>query len=465
MNKITEAFSFLMLGCLVSGCASFGGSYSGAGATESSGSAESLLSQADRCSMGKPGERDYAKALGLYEQAAAKGSADGMVNAAVIYENGTGTAKNAAKALELYRKAAAAKSPAGMFGLGNMYFNGTGVARNRQLAGMWWRKAAAAGSAPAAFNLARLAEQDGLGFSEAMKLYAKAAYRGSAEAANVLGARYKNGNGVRQDFGNAYYWFYKAAEAGSAKAAYNLALLYIKGDGVSLDFGQAVKWLRISADHGYVPAIVDLAVMYYSGSGVITDRKKGIELFSEAAYDGNPVALFYLGLACHRGEAGACGDRKSAEKYLVKSSNLGYAPAQYVLAGIYEREGGARLPMALELYKKAAARGYSKAVNNLSLMYASGRGTARDGKQAFALMRRCAEEGSAVCQHNLAEYYLQGTGTARDAVAAYGWAALASTGRPESARLMEQAGASLNADGVRRGRILSVQLIRKYHSR
>ena len=387
------------------------------------------------------------------------------MNAAVMYENGRGTAKNAARALALYRKAAAAKSPAGMFGLGNMYFNGTGVARNRQLAEMWWRKADAAGSAPAAFNLARLAEQNGLAASDSMKLYAKAAYRGSAEAANVLGARYKNGNGVKQDFGSAYYWFYKAAEAGSAKAAYNLALLYIKGDGVSLDFGQAVKWLKTAADKGYVPAIVDLAVMYYSGSGVITDRKKGIGLFREAASDGNPVALFYLGLACHRGESGACEDRRSAEKYLSRSASLGYVPAQYVLAGIYEKEGGARLPQAFELYRKAAVKGYAKALNNLSLMYASGRGTEKDGRQAFAIMKRCAEEGSAVCQHNLAEYYLQGTGTARDAVAAYGWAALASTGRPESARLMEQAGASLNADGVRRGRILSVQLIRKYHSR
>ena len=214
-----------------------------------------------------------------------------------------------------------------------------------------------------------------------------------------------------------------------------------------------------------MPAIVDLAVMYYSGSGVITDRKKSVELFREAASDGNPVALFYLGLACHRGESGACRDRKAAEKYLEKSASLGYVPAQYVLAGIYEKEGGARLPQALTLYKRAAGKGYAKAVNNLSLMYATGRGTARDERQAFALMRRCAEEGNAVCQHNLAEYYLQGTGTERYAAAAYAWASLASTGRPESSALKRQAESELSAGSTGRARQLSVQLIRRYHSR
>ena len=145
MKKITEAFSILLLGCVASGCASFGGSYE-AGAAAPAVGAESLLIQADRYSVGKPAERDYSRALELYEQAAAKGSADGMVNAAVMYENGTGIPKNPAKALDLFRKAAAKGSPAGMFGLGNMYFNGTGTARNRQIAEMWWRKADASTS-------------------------------------------------------------------------------------------------------------------------------------------------------------------------------------------------------------------------------------------------------------------------------------------------------------------------------
>ena len=62
MRKITEALSFLLLGCIASGCVSMGGSYTGAGAQAASGSAAGLLALADRYSLGKPEERDFAKA-------------------------------------------------------------------------------------------------------------------------------------------------------------------------------------------------------------------------------------------------------------------------------------------------------------------------------------------------------------------------------------------------------------------
>ena len=60
--------------------------------------------------------------------------------------------------------------------------------------------------------------------------------QGEPDAQLNLGAMYFNGQGVRQNYGEAVKWFSRAAEQGNAPAQYNLAVMYSKGEGVPQDY-------------------------------------------------------------------------------------------------------------------------------------------------------------------------------------------------------------------------------------
>jgi hypothetical protein len=58
---------------------------------------------------------------------------------------------------------------------------------------------------------------------------------------------YTEGQGVIQDYSEAFKWYRKAAEKGEARAQGNLGVMYIKGQGVSENYIQAHKWLNLAA--------------------------------------------------------------------------------------------------------------------------------------------------------------------------------------------------------------------------
>jgi len=62
--------------------------------------------------------------------------------------------------------------------------------------------------------------------------FLKAAEQGHAEAQNVLGLRYENGQGVEKDYVKAIEWYSKAAAQNLATAQFNLGEMYNNGYGV-----------------------------------------------------------------------------------------------------------------------------------------------------------------------------------------------------------------------------------------
>lgn len=96
----------------------------------------------------------------------------------------------------------------------------------------------------------------------------KAAEQGNAMAQTILGAIYRYGNGVPQDYRQAVSWYRKAAEQGSAEAQFNLGNLYRYGRGVSVDCEEAVSWYRKAAEQGYAEAQFNLGIMYATGEGI-----------------------------------------------------------------------------------------------------------------------------------------------------------------------------------------------------
>ena len=73
---------------------------------------------------------------------------------------------------------------------------------------------------------------------------------GDTDAMLLLGTMYATGEGVIQDYKEAFKWFRKAAELGYVKAMYRLGGMYANGRGVIEDDKEAVKWYRKAAELG-----------------------------------------------------------------------------------------------------------------------------------------------------------------------------------------------------------------------
>jgi hypothetical protein len=80
-----------------------------------------------------------------------------------------------------------------------------------------------------------------------------------------------------------------------------------------------------------------------------------------------------------------------------------------------------------------AEQGDAEAQNNLGVLYASGRGVAKDDKQAAFWFRKAADQGEAMAQFNLGRMYFNGTGAPKDYVQAYLWTNLAAAQELEKA--------------------------------
>lgn len=116
--------------------------------------------------------------------------------------------------------------------------------------------------------------EDGLakldaGFSEvALMTVCRAAEQGNALAQTILGAIYRYGYGVPQDYRLAASWYRKAAEQGLAEAQFNLGNMYRYGKGVPTDSKEAVSWYRKAGEQGYAEAQFNLGIMYATGAGI-----------------------------------------------------------------------------------------------------------------------------------------------------------------------------------------------------
>jgi TPR repeat protein len=65
--------------------------------------------------------KDYPKALGLFEKAAAAGSVDAMCNVGWMHSHGLGAPVDYAEAMRWYRKSADLGSPVAMVNIGALY--------------------------------------------------------------------------------------------------------------------------------------------------------------------------------------------------------------------------------------------------------------------------------------------------------------------------------------------------------
>ncbi len=111
----------------------------------------------------------------------------------------------------------------------------------------------------------------------------RAALGGDAAAQFTLAARYAAGDGVAQDWSEAFKWFSLAAASGMPTAQHNLAVMYERSRGTDQNLEEAAKWYAKAAEQGYPPSQYNLAVAYARGWGLPADVPKAIEWFERAA--------------------------------------------------------------------------------------------------------------------------------------------------------------------------------------
>ena len=183
-----------------------------------------------------------------------------------------------------------------------------------------------------------------------------------AYAQIYLGAMYKKGYGVSQDYTEAVNWYRKAAEQGDAIAQSNLGDMYYYGYGVPKDYAQAVNWYRKAAEQGQREAQNNLGEMYYCGYGVDKDYALAMNWFRKAAEQGQRGAQHNLGMMYEKGY-GVPKDYAQAVNLYRKAAEQGQREAQYKLGFMYHYGYGMTKDIneARRWYEKAAAQGHRDA--------------------------------------------------------------------------------------------------------
>lgn len=85
---------------------------------------------------------------------------------------------------------------------------------------------------------------------KAAELFMQAAQQGNRPAQYFIGLMYARGDGVQQNFEEAFRWLHKAAWGGHPKAVYHLGEMYVQGDGVEIDHVKAMAWFWVGTTLG-----------------------------------------------------------------------------------------------------------------------------------------------------------------------------------------------------------------------
>ena len=154
----------------------------------------------------------------------------------------------------------------------------------------------------------------------------------------------------------------------------------------------------------------------------------------------NPIAALHWGLA---------------------AAEQGDPMAQYLIGTLYQDGAGgvaADPRRAFDWFEAAALRGNIKAMHDLAIAYAEGRGVARDPSRAAAWFNRAAEQGYVDSQFDLAVLYERGDGVRQNPIAALRWYLIAAkTGDVQARQRAGQLADEMQSEDIARARTLAAR--------
>ncbi len=237
------------------------------------------------------------EALQALQRAADAGSAEGAHRLALVFAEGIGgTPRNDARALALFEKAAAAGHHRAQINAGTLYFRGQGTPRDLVRARAWLEKAAAQEDPYALYALGR-AMDDSVGQAmadpvRAADLYRRAAQLGHPIAALRYGLALNDGIGVRKNPALAQQWLIYADKWGVPEAALAMGDMAARTP-ASRDKAAnekavrtAITWYEAAAQAGVPSAQFKLANAYFAGAGVARDPQQALRWYQRAAGSG-----------------------------------------------------------------------------------------------------------------------------------------------------------------------------------
>ena len=204
------------------------------------------------------------------QHAAEQGDVHAQFILGMMYYRGAGVTQNYTEAVKWLKSAAKQGHAEAQYQLGQMYEHGEGVEKDYAKSFEWYQRAAKKGFAEAQYKLGQMYEQ-GKGveedYTESFEWYQRAAKQGHAEAQRALGLMYKHGKGVEPNYSEAYKWLTLAATNGLdyerkdllkkmtatqiAQVQYDLGVIYENGDGVIQDYTEAYKWLTLAEENDH----------------------------------------------------------------------------------------------------------------------------------------------------------------------------------------------------------------------
>jgi serine/threonine protein kinase len=164
------------------------------------------------------GQRRYAEAMPLLDQACAKGGRNACGTLGGYYRDGLGVTPDYSRAAALFTKACDLGNSKACNNLGAMYSNGRGFATDFPRAVTFFTKACNAGFVPGCSNLGTM-YGDGLGvaadYSRAATLFSNACNAGDAQGCSDLGNLYWLGHGVEKNSDKAKLFLSKGCDMGN----------------------------------------------------------------------------------------------------------------------------------------------------------------------------------------------------------------------------------------------------------
>ncbi len=264
---------------------------------------------------GKIFKKDARLALDYFSSAADLGYTDAYEDMGDIYEAGEICDIDVARAIELYDMAAA---------------GGSARAREKSQT-LKAKREELCRAAEAIMN-----KQGSVNSSDAeaaFKYLAIATGMGAVRAPRLLAKCYAFGFGTKKDKPSAHFWFKHAADIGDTNAYLPLALCYSKGFGTAFSYKKAVKYFKMASSIGCESAEKELCTLYqrkmtktvrslYSAAmGLIYQKKYSeavatLHSFEEIGY---PKALYTLGCLYEFGRGVAKSDKATASAYYEKA--------------------------------------------------------------------------------------------------------------------------------------------------
>jgi uncharacterized protein len=256
------------------------------------------------------------------------------------------------------------------------------------------------------------------------------------QAQHELGVKYREGDGVTQDYKKAMQLFRPLAEKGHGDSQFNLGQMYKDGNGVPQDYEEAIKWYRKAADQGLAEAQYNLGVMYDKGTGVTQDYEVAVKWYRKAAEQGHAWCQCILGFMYKNGK-GVIQDYEETEKWLRLAADQGVVEAQFMLGiQMFLRGGLSDMEESMNWLQLAAEQGHTEAKKRLLTCYTKMAGIYidnGDSKEAAKWFQLSADHGNEIAQLCLGSMYERGRGVIQNYVLAHMWYNLSASNGNKSA--------------------------------